>query len=174
MRERVTESRLRSFMRALAREAREESRVYLTGGACAVLLGWRENTLDVDVKIVPEHDQLLRAIPALKESLQINVEQAAPDQFIPAVPGWEARSRFIAREGMLSFFHYDFYSQALAKIERGHELDRRDVQDMIAAGLVERGKLGELFTLIEPELYRFTAINPAAFRRAVETTIASA
>ena len=159
-------------MRALAREARTEGRVYLTGGACAVLLGWRENTLDVDVKFVPEHDQLLRAIASLKETLQINVEQAAPDQFIPAVPGWEGRSRFIATEGSLSFYHYDFYSQALAKIERGHEMDRRDVQNMLASGLVERGKLRDLFALIEPELYRFTAINAAAFRRAVETTIA--
>lgn len=169
MRERVTEPRLRAFMRALAREAREQGRVYLTGGACAVLLGWRESTLDVDVKIVPEHDRLLRAIPSLKESLHINVEQAAPDQFIPAVPGWEGRSQFIEREGPLSFHHYDFYSQALAKIERGHEIDRRDVADMIAAGLVERVRLLELFNAIEPELYRFTAINPATFRRAVES-----
>jgi hypothetical protein len=169
MRERVTEPRLRAFMRALAREAQADGRVYLTGGACAVLLGWRESTLDVDVKIVPEHDRLLRAIPDLKESLHINVEQAAPDQFIPAVPGWEERSPFIGREGQLSFHHYDFYSQALAKIERGHAIDRLDVQDMIKAGLVNRARLLELFTLIEPELYRFTAINPAAFRRAVES-----
>jgi hypothetical protein len=169
MRARVTEPRLRAFMRALAREAREEGRIYLTGGASAVLLGWRESTLDVDLKIVPEHDRVLRAIPNLKETLDINVEQAAPDQFIPAVPGWQERSPFIAREGVLSFHHYDFYSQALAKIERGHEIDRRDVQDMIAAGFVNRAKLLELFAIIEPELYRFAAINPAAFRRRVES-----
>lgn len=169
MRERVTEPRLRAFMRALAREARGEGRVYLTGGACAVLLGWRESTLDVDLKIIPEHDHLLRAIPQLKESLNINVEQAAPDQFLPALPGWEERSPFIAREGLLSFHHYDFYAQALAKIERNHEIDRRDVRDMIAAGLVERATLLELFRAIEPELYRFTAIDPAAFKRRVES-----
>jgi hypothetical protein len=169
MRERVTEPRLRAFMRALAREAQDEGRVYLTGGACAVLLGWRDSTLDVDVKIVPEHDRLLRAIPDLKESLHINVEQAAPDQFIPAVPGWEERSPSIEREGRLSFHHYDFYSQALAKIERSHAIDRRDVQDMIRAGLVKPARLLELFTLIESQLYRFTAINPDAFRRAVES-----
>lgn len=156
-------------MRALAREAREEGRVYITGGGSAVLLGWRVSTLDVDLKIVPEHDRLLRAIPNLKEALHINVEQAAPDQFIPAVPGWQDRSTFIAREGLLSFYHYDFYSQALAKIERNHDIDRSDVKDMIAAGLVDLAKLRELFALIEPELYRFTAINPAAFRRAVES-----
>lgn len=156
-------------MRALAREAREDGRIYLTGGASAVLLGWRDSTVDIDLKIVPEHDRVLRAIPNLKESLNINVEQAAPDQFIPAVPGWQDRSPFIAREGVISFHHYDFYSQALAKIERAHEIDRRDVHDMIAAGLVDRAKLLELFTLIEPELYRFSAINPVAFRRRVES-----
>jgi len=156
-------------MRALAQEAREQGRVYLTGGATAVLLGWRDSTLDVDVKIVPEHDRLLRAIPNLKESLHINVEQAAPDQFIPAVPGWEERSLFIAREGLLAFHHYDFYSQALAKIERGHVIDRQDVKNMLDNGLVQPARLLELFTQIEAQLYRFTAINPAKFRRAVES-----
>lgn len=169
MRERITEPRLRAFMHALAREARDEGRVYLTGGASSVLLGWRESTLDVDIKIVPEHDRLLRAIPSLKESLHINVEQAAPDQFIPPLPGWQDRSPFIMREGPLSFHHYDFYAQALAKIERNHELDRRDVRDMIEARLIDRVKLLELFAAIEPELYRYSAINPAAFRRAVES-----
>ena len=62
-------------------------RVYLTGGACAVLQGWRDSTLDVDLKLVPDSDALLQAIPRLKESLEINVELAAPDQFIPEVPG---------------------------------------------------------------------------------------
>lgn len=156
-------------MRALAREARSEGRVYIAGGASAVLLGWRESTIDVDLKIIPEHDHLLRAIPALKESLHINVEQAAPDQFIPALPSWQERSPFIARDGVLSFHHYDFYAQALAKIERDHEIDRRDVADMLASGLVDRAKLLEFFRAIEPELYRFTAIDAAAFRQRVES-----
>jgi hypothetical protein len=34
----------------------------------------------VDLKIVPESDAMLRAIPPLKESLELNVELAAPDQ----------------------------------------------------------------------------------------------
>jgi len=167
MRERLTEERLRAFMRALAREAVEEGRVYVTGGATAVLQGWRESTLDVDIKITPEHDRLLRAIPALKEALQINVELASPDDFIPQLPGWQDRSRFIAREGKLSFHHYDFYAQALSKIERDHDLDRRDVRAMIEQGLVEPAKLLTLFVAIEPELYRYPAINPARFAERV-------
>jgi len=159
-------------MRALARETNVEGRVYLTGGASAVLLGWRTNTLDIDVKLIPDHERVLRAIADLKERLQVNVEQASPDDFIPPLPGWEDRSPFIAREGKLSFHHYDFYAQALAKIERAHEIDRRDVAQMIASGLVDRARLMELFVAIEPDLYRYSAIDPRRFRRRVETIVA--
>jgi hypothetical protein len=169
MRERLTADRLQAFMRALGGAATVETRVYLTGGATAVLFGWRESTLDVDLKIIPDRDELLRAIPELKESLQVNVELASPDDFIPALPGWQDRSPFIVREGRVSFHHYDFYAQALAKIERGHDIDRRDIRDMMASGLVVAAKLRELFAAIEPELYRYPAIDPARFRRSVES-----
>jgi hypothetical protein len=169
MRERLTADRLQAFMRALGRAATVETRVYLTGGATAVLFGWRESTLDVDLKIIPDRDELLRAIPELKESLQVNVELASPDDFIPPLPGWQDRSPFIVREGPVSYHHYDFYAQALAKIERGHDIDRRDVRDMMISGLVEPGKLKELFAMIEPALYRYPAIDPARFRRSVES-----
>jgi hypothetical protein len=43
-----------------------------------------------------------------------------PDDFIPVPDGWQDRSAFIAQEGLLSFRHFDFVAQALAKIERGH------------------------------------------------------
>lgn len=52
MRQRLNEERLRAFMRGLAREATAEGRVYITGGGSAVLLGWRESTLDVDIKLL--------------------------------------------------------------------------------------------------------------------------
>ena len=42
---------------------------------------------------------------------------------------------FIAREGLLSFHHFDFYSQALSKLERGHRKDLEDVQMMISDSL---------------------------------------
>lgn len=38
---------------------------------------------------------------------------------------------------------------------------------MLELGLVERPRLAELFLEIEPELYRFPAVDPSAFRRAV-------
>lgn len=42
----------------------------------------------------------------------------------------------VCREGRLSFHHFDPVAQALSKAERGHEQDIRDVQEMIAARLV--------------------------------------
>jgi hypothetical protein len=168
MRRPVDEARIREFLRSLAAAATEETRVYLTGGATAVLLGWRGSTIDLDIRIVPDRDPLLRAIPSLKERLEVNVELAAPDDFIPELPGWRERSRFIAREGKVTFYHYDFYAQALAKLQRGHAKDLDDVRRMLAGGLVDPGKALALFGTIEKELYRFPAIDPASFRRRVE------
>lgn len=168
MRPAVDAEKLRRFMRELGSRADTDARVYFTGGATAVLQGWRGGTIDVDIKLVPDSDALLRALPALKESLQINVELASPDDFIPPLPGWEERSRSIGREGKLSFFHYDLYAQALAKIERGHAQDLLDARDMIAHGLVEPRRLEELFAQIEPALYRYPALDAKVFRKAVE------
>jgi hypothetical protein len=57
------------FITALARSATIPARLYFTGGATAVLLGWRAITIDVDIHIVPDDDRLLRALPELKKSL---------------------------------------------------------------------------------------------------------
>jgi hypothetical protein len=98
----------------------------------------------------------------------MNVELASPADFIPELPGWRERSPFVAREGRITFHHYDFYAQALAKLERGHTQDREDVRAMVDRGFVERPRVLELFRAIEPLLYRYPAINPPSFRRAVE------
>lgn len=155
-------------MRRLAAQASVEGRVYFTGGVSALLLEWRATTIDVDIKMVPEQDSLFRALPALKETLELNVELAAPDQFIPPLPQWEDRSPLISREGRLAFHHYDFYSQALAKIERGHSRDVIDVRSMLEAGLIDPHRTLAYFSQIEPELYRYPAVDPRGFRRAVE------
>jgi hypothetical protein len=69
----ATADRILAFLRALGRSARQPARLYLTGGATAVLEGWRDSTVDVDVLLVPD-EELLRAIPSLKEELEVNVE----------------------------------------------------------------------------------------------------
>jgi hypothetical protein len=168
VREVADRERIEAFMAALAREARDDTRVYLVGGTSAVLLGWRSSTMDIDLVIRPENDALLRAIPALKERLHLNVELASPDQFIPVADDWPDRGRFIATIGRMTFFHYDLYAQALAKIERGHTRDLADVRAMVDRGLIEPAKARDYFDRIEPALYRFPAIDPPTFRRAVE------
>jgi hypothetical protein len=172
MRRLIDRERLEKFMAALGRAAREEARVYLTGGATAVLLAWRSSTVDVDLEIRPQSDAVLRAIPSLKEALEINVELASPGHFIPELPQWEERSPFITREGRLAFHHYDFYSQALAKVERGHGRDIIDVQEMFSHGLVESPALLRFFEAIEPQLYRYPALDARTFRAAVEQVVA--
>jgi hypothetical protein len=170
MREVADADRIRRFMRRLGAEADVDTRVYFTGGATAVLLGWRPSTIDVDLRIVPENDRLLRAIPLLKDQLRINVELASPQDFIPVPPGWEERSLFIASEGKIAFYHFDPYAQALAKVERSHAQDLEDVEALVRTGLVDRRRALEYFQRIEPELYRYPAIDPRSYRRAVEDT----
>lgn len=171
MRRPVDAQRLQLFMRELGREAEGDVRLYFTGGATAVLLGWRLSTIDVDIKLEPESDRLFRALPRIKDTLEVNIELAAPDHFIPEIPGWKERSTFIAREGRLSFYHYDFYAQALSKIQRGHSQDLVDVREMLARGLIDREELRRRFEQIEPHLYRYPAIDPSAFRRALEDAV---
>ena len=142
--------------------------MYLTGGATAVLEGWRPTTVEVDVRFEEDSDDVLRHIPALKERLGVNVELASPLDFIPELPGWRERSRFVMSEGKLEVFHFDPYSQALSKLERAFDQDLADVDDLIRGGFVERDHLLELFQAIEPDLYRFPAIDPSAFRSRVE------
>ncbi len=140
MRELANAERIRSFMRAFGREAAMPGRVLFTGGATAVLLGWRESTIDVDIKLVPDQDALLRSIPALKESLHLNVELASPDDFIPVRDGWLDRSPFIGHEGRLTFQHFELVAQALAKIERGHAQDLADVRTCSSAAWYQPGR----------------------------------
>lgn len=167
MRHESNATRIQQFMERLGAAVRVEGRVYFTGGVSAVLHGWREMTADIDLRADPEPAGFFESLPLLKEQLQINLELASPADFIPELPGWRERSVFIARHGLIGFYHYDFYSQALAKIERWHDRDRTDVDHMFAHGLIQPAKLGELFHAIEPTLIRFPAIDAGAFSRRV-------
>jgi hypothetical protein len=173
MRRPVDAARIREVLRRLGRAATRPARTYLTGGATAVLHGWRDSTIDVDLKLVPDHDEILRAMARIKERLEVNLELQAPDDFIPPLPGWEDRSLFIEQAGALAFFHYDPYAQTLAKLERGHTQDLEDAHRMVADGLVRPEELRLQFERIEPNLYRYPAIDPATFCRAVERFLGS-
>src|SRR6266478_10203129 len=150
MRQKVTRAKLQQFMQALAAAARSPGKVYLTGGATALLLGFREQTIDVDIKLDPEPAGAFEAIAMLKNRLDLNVELASPDDFIPAAADWRERSRHIASIGRLQFFHYDFALQALSKLERGHEQDLADVMSLVRGGYVTAAELKTRFAQIEP------------------------
>jgi hypothetical protein len=122
----------------------------------------------IDLLLPPASERALRSIAALKERLGIGVEPPPPAGFIPELPGWEERSPHI--EG--PFHHLDFYSQCLARLERGFEEDGVAARQMVAAGLVEPALLRDLYEQIEPRLNRYLAIHPPAFRAAVEAFLA--
>ena len=167
MRTESDKARIEVFMAALGARVRGSGRIYFTGGATAILYGWRKMTIDVDIKPDPEPDGLFEALAALKDELDINIELASPDDFIPPVPGWQERSIFIARYGSLDFFHYDPYGQALSKLQRGHERDLVDVAGLVRSGLVVPKRLPEMYGQIEADLIRYPAIESASFRSAV-------
>lgn len=104
-------AKIRALMQCLGERAHGSGRVYLVGGASAVLIGWRAATVDVDLKLEPEPPAVFEAIAHAKDTLGMNVELAAPDDFLPPLPGWQERSQFIARHGDVDFFHYDFYGR---------------------------------------------------------------
>jgi hypothetical protein len=171
MRELADVDRIRRLMQGLGRAADVDGACYLTGGATAVLVGWRRSTIDVDLRLEPESDALLRAIQRLKDELRVNVELASPLDFIPVPAGWQGRSLPIAREGRLAFYHFDPYAQALAKLERAHAQDVEDVRAMVERGLVEPEQALAFLAEIEPQLHRFPAVDPPSFRRRVEAAL---
>ena len=138
------------------------------GGATALLLNFRQQTIDIDLKLDPEPEGAFEAIALLKNRLNLNVELASPDDFIPGTPDWRERSRHIASIGRVQFYHYDFSLQALAKLERGHAQDLEDVARLVRGGYVSVDELKGRFAQIEPGLLRYPAIDPQQFSNKVE------
>jgi hypothetical protein len=172
MRRKVSVDTLNQFMKGLAGAARSPGKVYFTGGATALLLGFREQTIDIDLKLDPEPEGAFEAIAKLKNELNLNVELASPDDFIPPAADWREHSRFITAIGQVEFFHYDFTLQALAKIERGHTQDLEDVTSLLRGGYVTGDQLRNRFAQIEPGLLRYPAIDPAQFKTRLEDFLA--
>jgi hypothetical protein len=171
MRPLVDAEKLESFLSEVGRHADSPTRVYLVGGAVALLRRWRASTVDIDLRIEPDSGSLMRALPGLKERLSVSLELASPLDFLPELPGWRERSRFLRQEGQAAIFELDLYSQALAKIERGFEQDRSDVRRMLDEGLVEPERLRELLVAILPELYRFPAVDAGALAEDLERAL---
>lgn len=172
MRRPVDQPALDRFLEAAGRRASGPTTVYLVGGATAVSIGWRTSTIDIDLRIEPEDDGILRSLPELKVRLGVNVELASPLDFLPELPGWRDRSPFVASFGPLTVRHLDPYSQALAKLERGFEQDLTDVRAMVERDMVDPVRLRELLSEVENQIHRFPAVDAASLRRAVDTLAA--
>lgn len=163
----LTLAKLRVFLARLGESARTPGTCYLTGGASAVWLGWRDTTIDVDLTFDPEPEGVFDAIPGLKKELGVNVELACPSDFIPALAHWQDRSLHIGQFGQLLVRHYDFVSQALSKLERGHTKDLLDVRELLRRRLVTSEALLTHAEALRPQLKRYPAIDEESFLRRV-------
>ena len=171
MRSTIDAEKIERLMSLLSKEARGSGRIYFTGGASALLIGWRSTTVDVDIRLDPEPPGIFQAIAKLKRELNINIELASPQDFLPPLPGWQDRCIFIRKKGQILFYHYDFTAQALSKLSRGYDRDLNDVQAMYEQKLFSLEKLYECYEAIEPELIQFPSLDPDVLRARVDAFI---
>ncbi|WP_027269053.1 DUF6036 family nucleotidyltransferase [Leptolyngbya sp. PCC 6406] len=174
MRSPVDPQKIEQLMQALGQEAKGSGCIYFTGGASALLVGWRSSTVDIDIRLDPEPPGIFQAIAKLKQTLGINIELASPQDFLPPLPGWRDRSVFIGKRGQILFYHYDFTAQALAKLSRGFDRDLNDVRAMYAQKLFSLPDLQDGFQAIESDLIRFPAVNPDVIKSRIEAFIQGA
>jgi hypothetical protein len=92
-----------------------------------------------------DYSAFIATVRILKERLSLNIEEASPADFIPLPAGYRKRSQFVGRYGQLDVFHFDLYSTALSKIERGTENDFADVLTLLQSGRLEMAKLNNYF-----------------------------
>jgi hypothetical protein len=73
MRRPADAGQVRRLAAELGRVVPPGTKMFLTGGATAVLEGWRESTVDIDVRFEPEADEALKRIARLKEEIDVNI-----------------------------------------------------------------------------------------------------
>jgi len=74
-----------------------------------VLLGFREQTIDIDLKLDPEPEGAFEAIALLKNRLNINVELASRMISYRGPSGIGGNAAGTSIHGQVQFFHYDFF-----------------------------------------------------------------
>ncbi|MFW6083597.1 MAG: DUF6036 family nucleotidyltransferase [Gemmatimonadota bacterium] len=159
---------MRELMDELSRTAPADGtyRVYLVGGATAVVEGWRAATIDADLHA--DRQDVFRGVPAIRERLGLNIELARPEKFVPPIAGSADRHVFIERVGDVEFFHYDPYAQLFSKIVRGFRKDLLDAERFVRGGMVDPGRLRQLLRAIPDSAY---AMHPNLDREAVENAV---
>jgi hypothetical protein len=140
--------------------------VYFVGGGTAVYAGWRESTIDAD--LAADDDAVFRDVQDIKERLQINIEFARPEDFVPPLHGSADRHILIDTIGRIGFYHYDPYAQLLSKVVRGFNRDMQDAESFVTSGMVDPVMFRSLVQRI-PE--RAFAKYPALSRQAVRGAV---
>ncbi len=168
MRQRVDQQRIELFLQRLGRQFNRPGRIYLVGGTTMVYEGLRQQTLDIDLAIEvdnQDHSAIIAVVRELKNTLSLNIEEASPADFIPLPGGYKERSQYVGRYGQLDVFHFDLYSTALSKIERGTGEDISDVIALLQNGLLEMTELTRYFEEILPKFATNSLKqNPDEFR----------
>ena len=167
MRQLLDKHLLENVMQAIGQQTTGPGTVYLVGGSSAVWFGWRQSTVDLDIALAPEPAGLFGAMEQLKRDLNLSIELASPGQFVPSLPGWQGRSEYVLRAGQVDFYHYDFYSQAFAKLNRSHKRDLNDVEAMFKAGKIVPQQLLTWVDAVLPETQHYPSIDPIALRARV-------
>lgn len=155
-------------MKELARSAprRGAYRVYLVGGGTVVYLGWRRSSIDVG--LFSDREVVFRDIQEIKERLNINIEFARPEDFVPPLKGTANRHVFIDRIGPITFSHYDPYAQLLSKVVRGFERDLDDAREFVRSEMVDPGRFRSLVAAVPDAAY---AKYPSLSRDGVENAV---
>ena len=173
MRKELTRERLRALMKELARTAprRGSWRVYLVGGGTAVLQGWRRSSIDAD--LFSDQDEVFWDIQGIKERLNVNIEFARPEDFVPALQRTEDRHVFIEKIGSVAFYHYDPYAQLFSKVVRGFKRDLDDAWAFVRSGMVDPVKFQALVEGISNPAYaKYPNLARAGVKKAVDDFLA--
>lgn len=129
--------------------------------------------MDIDLHFDdPEPAGVFEALPRLKRELAVNIKLAAPKDFIPVPEDWPARSPHVGSFGRLEVFHFDFTSQALAKLARGFERDRADFREMLERRLISAAELRAILAVLLPGLIRYPALDRGAFTKRINQGLA--
>lgn len=155
-------------MKELARHApgRGAYRVYFVGGGTAVYLGWRRSSIDIGLCV--DGEAVFRDIQGVKEQLNINIEFARPEDFVPPLDGSADRHVHIDTVRSVTFYHYDPYAQCFSKVVRGFQRDLDDAREFIRSGMVDPERLRSLVASIPDAAF---ARYPNLSRTAVENAV---
>ena len=153
LRQEVNRERISLLLREVGQRYHQPAQLHLAGGTSLVFEGYRERTLDVDLTLevsAEGYSQLVQALQEIMLALDMNIEEASPGDLIPLPAGYADRHEFIGCYGQVDVFHFDWYSNALSKIERGRQQDLADVVTMLQHGRIEWDRLASMFQEILP------------------------